>query len=311
MTNAGEITRMGGVTDLHRPHAGGQPNADAAIRGADAAARAAGVHVREITELGDLDAVCRLYDGIWRPDPRNPPVTTDLLRALIKSGNYVAGAFDGARLVGAGVAFFGAPAEAELHSHLAGVAATAAGRGVGFALKLHQRAWAMLRGASAIAWTFDPLVSRNAYVNLVKLAATPTEYLPNFYGGMHDAINGSDDSDRLLVRWDLDAPGVAAACAGRLSPCDASLQRARGAVVGLARSARGRPVAGPLDGETVLVAVPPDIEILRSADPPGAKQWRLAVRHALATLMADGARVTGFDRSGWYVVSRAASEDGR
>ena len=39
-----------------------------------------------------------------------------------------------------------------------------------------------------------------------------------------------------------------------------------------------------------------------------AQQWRLAVREALAALVADGARITGFDRSGWYVVQERACE---
>ena len=77
---------------------------------------------------------------------------------------------------------------------------------------------------------------------------------------MNDGINGSDDSDRLLVSWDLDAPAVAAACAGRVSPSDAEAELVRGAVVGLGRSADGAPVSGTLVGPTVLVAVPDDIE---------------------------------------------------
>src|SRR5699024_8773798 len=106
------------------------------------------------------------YDRIWRPDPANPPVTTELLRALTKAGNYVTGAYDGAELIGACVGFFGEPAGAALHSHIAGVTGAARGRHVGFALKLHQRAWALRRGVREIAWTFDPLIRRNAYFNL-------------------------------------------------------------------------------------------------------------------------------------------------
>jgi predicted GNAT superfamily acetyltransferase len=271
---------------------------------ADAAALAAGVEIRELTELDDLDAVYRLFDGIWRPDPKNPPVTTELLRALTKAGNYVAGAFDGRRLVGACVGFFGAPKGEALHSHIAGVSSVAAGRHVGFALKLHQRAWAMARGVSAIAWTFDPLVSRNAYFNLVKLAAEPAEYLPNFYGGMHDGINGADETDRLLVHWRLDAPAVLAACNGTHRFCSAEAELARGAVVALGRSEHGGPVMGTLGGHTVLVAVPKDIEAVRATDPGLAKEWRAVVREVLSTLMDGGARVTGFDRTGWYVVER-------
>jgi predicted GNAT superfamily acetyltransferase len=167
------------------------------------------------------------------------------------------------------------------------------GRSVGFALKLHQRAWAISRGLSSIAWTFDPLVSRNAYFNLTKLGATPTEYLPNFYGGMHDGINGSDESDRLLVCWDLHRPTLTGV---PVSPPEA--------VVALDRSDAGLPVLGSMDAPNLLVAVPRDIESLRTADPVAARQWRTAVREVLGTLLAEGAYVTGYDRTGWYLVSR-------
>lgn len=277
-----------------------------AARAALAAAAAAGVEVREITGLEDLAAVERLYDGIWRRDAA-PPVTAELMRALGKAGSYVAGAFEGAALVGACVAFFGAPTEQVLHSHITGVSAAVRGRSVGFALKLHQRAWALDRGLEAVAWTFDPLLRRNAHLNLAKLAAAPAEYLPNFYGGMRDGLNGADDSDRLLVHWSLAAQQVVAAAAGVSAPADAAAERSRGAVVAVGTSARGAPVPGPLDGEVCLVAVPGDVEAVRAADPGLAGEWRLAVREALATLMGTGGRVTGFDRAGWYVVRRSGS----
>ncbi len=273
---------------------------------ADRAARAAGVRMRALTELAEFAAVCRLYDAIWRPDPANPPVTAELLRALSKAGNYVAGAYDDTGLAGASVGFFGAPAHRELHSHIAGVAGAALGRSVGFALKLHQRAWSLRRGATAITWTFDPLVRRNAYFNLAKLAAAPAEYLPDFYGGMHDGINAGDESDRLLVRWELAAPPVERACAGVPLYCDAAAARGAGAVIALGRSDAGEPVRGDGSGATVLVAVPADVEALRLTAPDTARRWRVAVREVLGGLLADGARVTGFDRSGYYVVTRAA-----
>lgn len=306
MTNARHDTSMGAVTDLHERAAAVGPAADSAVAAADAAARAAGVTVRELSALADLETVYRLYDRIWRPDPKNPPITTELLRALTKSGNYVSGAFEGGRIVGACVGFFEAPAAGAMHSHIAGVSADVRGRAVGFALKVHQRAWALLRGVSAIAWTFDPLVSRNAYFNLVKLAASPVEYLPNFYGGMNDGINGSDDTDRLLVRWELQSPQVAAACSGAITLADAKAALDAGGAVALGVSEHGGPVPGRTDAPTVLVAVPVDIESLRVSDPGHAKEWRVAVRDVLGALLGDGARVTGFDRSGWYVVTTGA-----
>jgi len=58
----------------------------------------------------------------------------------------------------------------------------------------------------------------------------------------------------------------------------------------------------------LLVGVPADIERMRSSDPKRAAAWRGALRDVLAPLMAGGARVTGFDRDGWYVVSLDTGE---
>ncbi|GIH02363.1 hypothetical protein Rhe02_04300 [Rhizocola hellebori] len=255
------------------------------------AAQAAGVQLREVADLAGFVAVQQLFEGIWKPDPHHPPVTTELLRALTKAGNYVVAAERQGRMVGACVAFFGPPGEAAMHSHIAGVVPDQAGRSVGYAVKLHQRAWALDRGVRTISWTFDPLVSRNAYFNLVKLGAAAGEYLPNFYGGMHDGINGGDETDRMLVRWELAAPR-------------SGVTGAEQAVVALGRTAEGGPAIGSLDGDTLLVAVPVDVEALRANDSALARRWRGALREVLAPLMADGARVTGFDKTGSYVLRR-------
>ena len=79
-------------------------------------------------------------------------------------------------------------------------------------------------------------------------------------------------------------------------------------MVALSAGPGGRPVtappsAGQPGARTVLVGVPADIETMRMTDPDGAAEWRSALRKVLAPLLAGGARVTGFDRSGWYVVS--------
>jgi predicted GNAT superfamily acetyltransferase len=304
MTSRENLSSMRPVTNLTSVGPGVDADLDRAVRAADAAALAAGVAVRELTDLAELTAVVELYATIWGRTG-NPPITLELLRAFAKAGNYVGGAFEGDRLVGACVGFFHAPAEDALHSHIAGVAADVTGRQVGFALKLHQRAWAMRRGVSEIAWTFDPLVSRNAYFNLVKLAARPVEYLTNFYGAMLDTINGDDDSDRLLVSWRLRDPVVVAACEGRTAPALSADELANGAVVALGIDADGAPEPGRLDGRTALVAVPREIGALRARDPALAQRWRVAVRDALSTLVADGGRIAGFDRTGWYIVKRS------
>jgi predicted GNAT superfamily acetyltransferase len=283
---------------------------DAAIAAAEAAARASGVQIRELAEVDDLQRLCALVDEIWHPEPTNPPVTAEFLRALAHAGNYVAAAFAGDQLVGACVGFFASPAAHAMHSHIAGVSPRLPGRHVGFALKLHQRAWALARDVSTIAWTFDPLVCRNAYFNVAKLAALPAEYLPDFYGVMDDLINAGDDSDRLLVHWPLTADSVARASRGAGSGADASRLRAAGATVALDADADGLPAIRDTDprAATLLVRVPPDIETVRRQHETVARRWRHAVREVLGGLMSDGARVTGFDRSGWYVVNRKAAK---
>jgi predicted GNAT superfamily acetyltransferase len=281
---------------------------------ADLAAKAAGVIIRELSELPDLAAACDLFAAIWRTPPSNPAMTAEILRALTKAGNYASGGYDLAtgELLGACVGFFGPPAHGSLHSHIAGVAPPGLGRGLGFALKVHQRAWCLHRGVTTMEWTYDPLVRRNAYFNLVKLGARPVEYLPHFYGDMTDGINDGGDSDRLLIRWDLLSPRTAAASAGRSRPASAAADRGRGARVALSAGPEGWPAPESfcirgLEPAALLVGVPEDIEGMRTSDPACAVAWRGALRDVLAPLMAEGARVTGFDRDGWYVVSLDAT----
>lgn len=238
------------------------------LAAAEAAAASAGVHMRTITELADHDAAVALLSGIWGRSG-NPPVTTELLHVLSKAGHYVGAAFAGTRIVGATIAFHEAPDRHILHSHIAGVDPAVAGQGVGYAMKLHQRAWAVERGIDIIEWTFDPLVARNAYFNICKLGAMPNEYLINFYGILVDSLNGDDESDRLLVRW-------------KLGP---------------------QPTTLPIDQSTLsAVAVPEDIEYLRRHDPTRAHAWRRTVRDNLGELMRTGGRVVGFDGERGYLI---------
>lgn len=289
--------------DVSEPDLLASDVASSAERAADAAASTAGIVLRDVDTLDGLAAVAGLYHEIWQTTGA-PPISTELLRALTKAGNYVGGAYLGDQLIGACVGFFSAPADGALHSHIAGVSSAARGRNVGFALKLHQRAWALRRGVSLIAWTVDPLVARNAWFNLAKLGARPVEYLPNFYGGMHDQINGGDASDRLLMHWELTSPRVVAACEGVVQAADAVAEAARGAETALGMSPQGTPVPRETQAVALLVAVPPDIEALRATDPALGARWRSAVRDSLAGSMTAGARVVGFDRAGWYVLHR-------
>ncbi|MGH3276941.1 MAG: GNAT family N-acetyltransferase, partial [Streptosporangiaceae bacterium] len=183
---------------------------------ADTAARASGVRVRELVHAAEHHAAEQVLSRVWSTPLHQAPLPVHVTRTVSAIGGYVAAAYDsGGELLGAAAGFLtGDTAElgpAHLHSHIAGVSPAARGRHVGFALKLHQRAWALARGIDRITWTFDPLVARNAYFNLTKLGARATRYLPDFYGDMADGINAGQGSDRLLADWELASAVVAAA----------------------------------------------------------------------------------------------------
>ncbi|MEU4327725.1 GNAT family N-acetyltransferase [Nonomuraea dietziae] len=241
------------------------------------------VTVRELHEIGEFADVRRLFDAIWRPDPANPPVTVELMRVFSHAGGYVAGAYEDGELVGACVGLLASGDS--LHSHVTGAVP---GRGVGHALKSHQRRWCLERGIDRVTWTYDPLVRRNAYFNIAKLGARPFEYVENFYGRMADAINEGDESDRLVVEWLLKEEVVA--------------RRPDEGVAALLEVG-GRPVREPAHGPVVLVGTPADIETLRRLDPGAGRAWRHAMREVLGGLMAGGGQVTGFTKKGDYVVS--------
>ncbi|GGO45515.1 GNAT family N-acetyltransferase [Streptomyces lasiicapitis] len=245
--------------------------------------------IRELHDMEDFEAVSLLYAEIWGSEPGSSPISAEVLRALSQAGNYVAGAYEDDRLVGASVAFFGEPIGATLHSHITGAVM---GRGVGLALKTHQRQWALARRLTRITWTYDPLIRRNAYFNLVKLGARPQEYLTSFYGAMDDAINGGDESDRILTAWDLTAPAPPEVIELPPGTEHAILDH------------NGRPETVATDADTVLIDLPDDIEALRRTDPGAARAWRLAVRHTLGALLTEGADVIGFHERRRYVVQR-------
>jgi predicted GNAT superfamily acetyltransferase len=192
-----------------------------------------------------------------------------------------------------------------LHSHIAGVLPTWQGSNIGFALKQHQRDWALENGLDRIVWTFDPLVGRNAYFNVTKLGARLTDYHVNFYGQMNDGINVGDETDRCVATWDLSAPRVVAAARGEHNVADADALRANGAVVALEVGASGEPVShGSTYDGTVLAQVPGDIVAARATDPAMGRRWREALRDQLGAAFAAGLSVTGVSRDSWYVLSR-------
>ena len=264
---------------------------------AEVAARA-GVRVEPLGSPAAAADLADLFVEIWETSHRHAPMSPDLLCALSFTDQYVALARgeDDALLAGS-VGFLGADDDGvHLHSHITGVRAEAQGRRIGYALKLHQRAWAAAHGLATITWTFDPLVRRNAHFNLTKLGALPARYLVDAYGGMADGLNAGEPSDRFLVEWSVVPPDAVR------QPADTGV-----ADVVLARAPAGEPVASaPGDAAVRTAWVPEDVVALRRGDPALARRWRVALRDALAAAGADGFTATAMTRDGWYVLERRA-----
>ncbi|GAA2313041.1 hypothetical protein GCM10010149_75100 [Nonomuraea roseoviolacea subsp. roseoviolacea] len=253
------------------------------------------VELRILHGTSQFQAADRLLRRIWNTRAGDdPPVAVDLMCALAHTGGYVAGAFLDGELVAAASGFLAEGAS--LHSHVVGVAAEAQGRGIGRAIKAHQRAWAAERGLNSISWTFDPLVRRNAFFNLARLGARAERYVPDFYGPMNDGINGGDVTDRLFAHWPVHpAP----------APASPAFHPDRNGEAEVILDESGAP-REPGGAAVLRCATPADAERLRREHPEEAARWRTAQRAALGGALADGYRITAFTRDGWYVLERAA-----
>ncbi len=229
------------------------------------------VEIRTLSVPEELIEANRVLQDVWGTTVPLAPL--EFLIAICHTGGYVAGAFAGGSMVGASIGMLARHhGQSALHSHVTGLAADARGTGLGRQIKLHQRAWAIKHDLASITWTFDPLVRRNAWFNIAVLGATIDGYLPSFYGTMDDAINAGDESDRLLVAWDLNR-------ALPTAPCDGS---------------------GIIDPE--FVATPDDVVALRRTDPAAVACWRSSVRASLTTAIGAGRPIVGFTRNGNYVI---------
>lgn len=250
---------------------------------ADAAARDGAVDIRLATSLTDFADICRLLDDTWG---RGSGADPSFIQAIAHAGNTVLLAERDGAVIGAVVGVLGWNQGLHVHSHVAAVTPSARG-GVGFALKLAQRAVALDNGVSEVRWTYDPLIRRNAHLNLEKLGATVRAFHPDFYGRLDDAISGADRSDRFEVSWQLDTPEVSDAIARSL-----------------ARAGRlkdyTRPIV-PVHDHGIRFELPPDFEALRHDDPDAATEFREASRAVFVPAFDEGLAVT-FVNGGYVFV---------
>lgn len=239
---------------------------DEARAAAAAAALAAGVTVEAVAAPDELDVLRATMEQVWGPEivpPRN------LLRGLALGGACLLVARREDAPIGFALGWLGWEGGVHFHSHQVGVRAGIRGGGVGYALKLAQRAMCLQHGIDEMRWTFDPLLFTNARFNLVRLGAQVVGFFPHCYGERQDAFNTGDTTDRIEVSWRLDVP------------------------VGGAE-------VPPSEG-TSLIAIPADYQGLRATDPAAAAATRTRVGNAFSEVFATGCTVLGLSDGGYVI----------
>lgn len=252
--------------------------------------------LRHLEGMAEYEEAVAFQEATWGAG-FSERVPKSLMKVTQRLGGVVAGAFDAqGRMVGFVYGMTGVEVGRVVHwSDILAVSPGLRDQGVGHRLKLFQREAALEVGATLMYWTFDPLESRNAYLNLAKLGALVREYIPDMYGASDSPLHRGLGTDRFVVSWELDTPRVEARLAGERAPeleavehlpaafpvqappadgpVDSTLVRPGEAVEGLLEA--GREAGG------IRVPIPPVIQRLRDADPELAARWRAATRAAL------------------------------
>ena len=174
-----------------------------------------GILIRPCHGIEEFEACVRVERAVWKSSDIDV-VPIPLFVVASETGGQVLGAFHGKDLVGFTLAIAGWRARKPfLHSHMTAVLDGYRDHGVGRRLKLYQREDALARGIALVEWTFDPLVTKNAYFNFMRLGAIARRYLPNVYGITTSPLHGSLPTDRLVAEWHLRSDRVRRVLAGK------------------------------------------------------------------------------------------------
>jgi predicted GNAT superfamily acetyltransferase len=260
------------------------------------------IHILETPE--EMTAVEDLQRVVWAA-PDIEVVPKDLLLAVVHNGGLAVGAFVGQVLVGVSFGFPGfytTPDGPRLkhHSHLLAVHPFWRSKGIGFAIKRAQ--WQIVRkqGLDRITWTYDPLLSLNAHLNIARLGAVCNTYLRSEYGEMHDGLNASLPSDRFHVDWWLNTARVERRLSRRSRPTlTLAAYRLAEATMLEAHLDRTGVIHPPKEvlpptSTLLLVEIPSDFLALKGVDLSLARDWRFYIREVFEKAFACNYLVTDF-----------------
>lgn len=257
------------------------------------------IEVRSLRTQLDFAACVELQRITWGADYNEivPPI---ILKITQKVGGVAAGAFDeSGRMLGCVYGITGVEQGRLIHwSHMLAVLPEARNIGIGRRLKEYQRDRLLPLGVELMYWTFDPLVARNAHLNLVRLGAEVVEYVQDMYGRTGSALHALG-TDRFVVAWRLSGTGsggifpgdVVSGASPVVEPSSTAPIVNRGTDGGPAPAAQPLPEA-PL----VRIEIPDDIEGVRDRSLELAQGWQASVQRAFLWYLGAGYRVVGFQR---------------
>jgi predicted GNAT superfamily acetyltransferase len=259
--------------------------------------------IKPITTAKDARQVVQVEAATWEMDLASA-MPVHILMAVAENGGLLLGAYKGEKLIGFTLGWLGTvgnspkPADRQLKlvSHLTGVLPGFRDLRVGYQLKLAQRKWAIERGLGLITWTFDPLESRNANLNMRRLGCICQIYLEDFYGEMDDQVSVGIESDRFQVEWWINSERVKE----RLTPSADSGPRLQDAQLlnpaTLGPDGHPRPAEQPAEliGARLLVEIPSDMQAIRRTDLALGIAWRHHTRALFESAFAAGYRVADF-----------------
>ncbi|HRQ22779.1 MAG TPA: GNAT family N-acetyltransferase [Anaerolineales bacterium] len=261
--------------------------------------------IRLIETPEDMRLVEQIQREVW-PNSETDVVPLHMLVTAVHNGGLVLGAFIEERIIGF---IFGFPGleetpdgpRAKHCSHMLGIHPDHRDGGIGFALKRAQ--WQMVRhqGLDHITWTYDPLLSRNAHLNIAKLGAVCTTYRRSEYGEMRDGLNAGLPSDRFQVDWWVNTRRVERRLSKRARPTLKLSHVARSGLhplYSLHHRTSGLPLppehVPPFEERLVLAEIPGDFLSLKEKDFAIARDWRFFTRELFETAFARGYIVTDF-----------------
>ena len=265
--------------------------------------------IRDLSSTADYQACVALQRLIWGAEfSEIVPVT--MIKLTQRLGGVAAGAFSpDQQLLGFVFSMSGLENGQPIHwSDILGVRPAARDQGIGEALKRHQRQKLLATPVQRVYWTFDPLESRNAHVNFNRLGVISREYVRDAYSTSDSPLHLGIGTDRLVVLWQINSTRVAERLAGtRLEPARWDQTPLANPVERVDNILISQAPSLELTAAAISVAIPPDIQQLKTAALEHALAWRTHTRAAFEHYLAREYVVTEFLRGaefGRYVLER-------